>query len=92
MVWAACLALDAVSLQKLPELLGTVAWTIVTLDYMRQTQLSDNHSMHMAVEEELGNFLTMMYLEKTSATRIKSILFQWSKSVANVCHGNGGSS
>ena len=78
MVWAACLVQNSVTLQEFLELLGTIAWIIVTLDYMRQTNsvtIIDN-SMHMAVEVELGNILTRMYLEKTSATIRKSILFQ----------------
>ena len=48
--------------------------------------------MHMAAEVELGNFLTRMYLEKTSAITRKSILFTKNKSVASVCHGNQGRS
>ena len=48
MVWAASLVHDAVTLQELLELLGTVAWTIVTLDYMRQTLLIDNHRQFYA--------------------------------------------
>ena len=43
MIWAACLVCDAVMVQELLELLGIVAWTIVILDFMRQTQLCDNH-------------------------------------------------
>ena len=43
MIWAACLMCDAVTLQELLQVLGTVAWTIVALDYMMQTQLCDNH-------------------------------------------------
>ena len=39
MIWAACLVCDAVTLQELLELLGIVAWAIVTPDYISQTQL-----------------------------------------------------
>ena len=48
MIWTAGLVCDAVTLQELLELLGIVAWAIVTLDYMRQTQLSDNHRQFYA--------------------------------------------
>ena len=48
MIWAACLVRDAVTLQELLELLGIVAWTVVTLDYMRQSQLCDNHRQFYA--------------------------------------------
>ena len=46
-------------------------------------------SVQTAADVEFGNFLTMMYFEKTSATIRKSIIFQQNISVANVCQGKG---
>ena len=48
MILAACLVCDAVTLQELLEVLAIVAWTVVTPDYMRQTQLCDNHRQFYA--------------------------------------------
>ena len=48
-------------------------------------------SAQTAADVEFAYFLTRMYFENTSATIRKSILFQYNMSVANVCHGKGGS-
>ena len=78
MVWAAGLVCDVVSLQKLLELLGIVAWTIITSDNVEQANSVTiiYSSAQMAADVEFGNFLTRKYFEKTSATIRKSILFQ----------------
>ena len=76
MIWAASLVQYAVMLQEFLELLGTVEWTVGSLDYMRQTQFCDNHRQFYAHScgSRIGQFLTRIYLEKTSATIRKSIL------------------
>ena len=44
----ACLVCDAVTLEELLELSGIVTWTVVTPDYIRLPQLSDNHRQFYA--------------------------------------------
>ena len=78
MIWADGLVCDVVSLQKLLELLGIVAWAIITPDNVgrpNSVTILDS-SAQMAADVEFANFLTRKYFEKTSATIRKSILFQ----------------
>ena len=78
MMWAAGVVCDVVTLQQLLELFGIVAWAIVTPimwgspDSVTMVAIS----AQTAADVELANFLTKKYLEKTSATIRKSILFQ----------------
>ena len=77
-MWAAGVVCDVVMLQQLLELFGIIAWAIVTLIMCG----SPNSVTMVAISAqtaagvELANFLTKKYLEKTSATIRKSILFQ----------------
>ena len=77
MVWAAGLVCDVVTLQKLLELFGIVARVIVLLIMWgrpNSVTIIDS-SVQTAAEVEFGNFLTMMYFEKTSTTIGKSTFF-----------------
>ena len=78
MVRAAGLVCDVISLQKLLELLGIVAWAIVTPDNVGRPNSVNMvaSSARTAADVELVNFLTRKYFENTSATIRKSILFQ----------------
>ena len=69
---AAGVVCDVVTLQKLLEFLGIVAWSIVTPDDVAMVAISTQTT----ADEELANFLTRKYFENTSVTMRKSILFQ----------------
>ena len=93
MIWAACMVCDSVMLQELLELLAIVAWTIVTPDYMRLTQLCDNRRQFYAHDCRggIGQFPHQNVLGEDICNYQKVHPFPV-ESVANVCHGNGGSS
>ena len=78
MVRAAGVVCDVVTLQKLLEFLGIVAWSIVTSDMWGKpnsvTMVAS--SAQTAADVELAIFLTRNYFENTSTTMRKSILFQ----------------